>query len=238
MARAAEPMPLRCAPKTARFAVPNGSAGGAYRTGIRRRPPGPCRRSRRSHPAARTHRPWRASPSAKSWPRSLPPHAWLVRNLRDGLGLLAVSAVGGLLASDLGVKLGNSLVEFGLGGGIVGKRLQVGRCHSIRRSCGVIEFGLGDRGALGGIVSCGDLGVERLVCIVSAAVGDGFGKIDPAQAVTAAAEASRAAAASVTASSASTKSYSASLTAISAASSAASAASLSSVAWKVLQRHS
>lgn len=33
----------------------------------------------------------------------------LVRHLRDGLGLLAVSAVGGLLASDLGVKLGNSL---------------------------------------------------------------------------------------------------------------------------------
>ena len=102
--------------------------------------------------------------------------------MRDGLGLLAVSAVGGLLASDLGVKLGNSLVELDLGGGVVGERLQVCRRHGIRRSHGVIEFGLGGRGTLGGIVGRSDLGVKYLVRIVSAAVDNGFGNIDSAQA--------------------------------------------------------
>lgn len=106
----------------------------------------------------------------------------LVRHLRGGLGLLAIPALGGLLASDLGVELDNSLVELGLGGGVVCKRLQVCRRHSIRRSRGSIELGLGGRGALGGIVSRGNLGVEHLVRIVSAAVGNGFGKIDPTQA--------------------------------------------------------
>ena len=106
----------------------------------------------------------------------------LVRHLRGGLGLLAIPAFGGLLASDLGIEFDNSLVEFGLGGGVVCKRLQVCRRHSIRRSHGGIELGLGGCGALGGIVSRGNLGVERLVRIVSAAVDDGFGKIDPAQA--------------------------------------------------------
>ena len=106
----------------------------------------------------------------------------LVRHLRGGLGLLAIPAFGGLLASDLGVELDNSLVELGLGGGVVCKRLQVCRRHSIRRSHGGIELGIGGRGVLGGIVSRGNLGVERLACIVSAAVNNGFGKIDPTQA--------------------------------------------------------
>ena len=106
----------------------------------------------------------------------------LVRHLRGGLGLLAIPTFGGLLASDLGVELDNSLIELGLGGGVVGKRFQVCRRHTIRRSRGGIELGLGGRGALGGIVSRSNLGVERLVRIVSAAVGNGFGKIDPAQA--------------------------------------------------------
>ncbi len=105
----------------------------------------------------------------------------LVRHLRGGLGLLAIPVLGGLLASDLGVELDNSLIELGLGGGVVCKRLQVCRRHSSRRSRGSIELGLGGRGALGGIVSRSNLGVERLVRIVSAAVGNGFGKIDPAQ---------------------------------------------------------
>ena len=105
----------------------------------------------------------------------------LVRHLRDGLGLLAIPAVGGLLASDLGVEFGNGLVELGLGGGVVSKRLQVCRRHGIRRSRGGIELGLGSRGALGGIVSRSDLGVERLARIVSTAADNGFGKIDPAQ---------------------------------------------------------
>ena len=105
----------------------------------------------------------------------------LVRHLRGGLGLLAIPAFGGLLASDLAVELDNSLVELGLSGGVVCKRLQVCRRHSIRRDRGGIEFGLGGRGALGGIVSRSNLGVERLVHIVRATVGNGFGKIDPAQ---------------------------------------------------------
>ena len=106
----------------------------------------------------------------------------LVRHLRGELGLLAIPTFGGLLASDLGVELDNSLIELGLGGGVVCKRLQVCRRQSIRLSHGGIELGLGGRGALGGIVSRSNLGVERLVRIVSAAVNDGFGKIDPAQA--------------------------------------------------------
>ena len=86
------------------------------------------------------------------------------------------------MASNLGVELDNSLVELGLGGGVVCKRLQVCRRHGIRRSHGGIELGLGGRGTLGGIVGRSDLGVERLVRIVSAAIDDGFGKIDAAQA--------------------------------------------------------
>ena len=106
----------------------------------------------------------------------------LVRHLRRRLSLLAIPALGGLLASDLGVELDNSLVELGLGGGIVGKRLQVGRCHSIRRSNGSVELNLGSCGALGGIVGCSDLSVERLIRIVGTAASDGVGKVDPAQA--------------------------------------------------------
>lgn len=83
----------------------------------------------------------------------------LVRHLRDGLGLLAVSAVGGLLASDLGVKLGNSLVELDLGGGVVGERLQVCRRHGIRRSHRASSSSaLAVAGTLGGIVGRSDLG--------------------------------------------------------------------------------
>lgn len=106
----------------------------------------------------------------------------LVRHLRRRLSLLAIPALGGLLASDLGVELGNSLVELGLGGGVVGKRLQVGRCHSIRRSNGSVELNLGGCSALGGIVSRGNLSVECLIRIVGTAASDGVGKVDPAQA--------------------------------------------------------
>ena len=75
----------------------------------------------------------------------------LACHLRRRLSLLAIPALGGLLASDLGVELGNSLVELGLGGGVVGQRLQVGRCHNIRRSNGNVELGLGSDDTLGSI---------------------------------------------------------------------------------------
>ena len=104
----------------------------------------------------------------------------LVRHLRRRLSLLAIPTPGGLLASDLGVELGNSLVELGLGGGVVGKRLQVGRCHSIRRSNGSVELNLGSCSALGGIVSRSNLSVERLIRIVGTTASDGVGKVDPA----------------------------------------------------------
>ena len=104
----------------------------------------------------------------------------LIRHLRRRLSLLVIPALGGLLASDLGVELGNSLVELGLGGGVVGKRLQVGRCHSIRRSNGSVELNLGSCSALGGIVSRSNLSVERLIRIVGTTASDGVGKVDPA----------------------------------------------------------